>query len=135
VLFHRRFLEVKITASHLANIYKTNKVKRKVVTLVKIQPPHKQKQAESKFMMMISEVREVLEQGRRLIFVDEAMFTTASRLTHAYSANKTNITVSEVAVNSVALAVVAGVSAESGLETFLVRPKSINSQSFIAFLE
>ncbi len=66
-------------------------------------------------MIIISEVLEVVNKGRRLIFVDEAMFTTASRLTHAYSAKNTNISVNEVALNTEALAVVAGVSTESGL--------------------
>jgi transposase len=37
-------------------------------------------------------------------------------------------------MNNEALAVVAGVSAENGLEAYLIEKGSINSQSFVAFL-
>jgi hypothetical protein len=55
--------------------------------------------------------------------VDEAMFTTASRLTHAYSTVRKNISISEAITNLKAIAVVAGVSAEAVLETFLLQEK------------
>ncbi len=64
---------------------------------------------------------------KKLIYVDEAMFTTASRLTHAYSSRGSNISVSESISNMKALAVLAGVSADTGLETYIIKPKSINS--------
>ncbi len=72
--------------------------------------------------------------GRKIIYVDEAIFTTASWLSHAYSAQGTNICVTEVASSVQALAVVAGISVDRGLETFQIQPRSINSQSFISFL-
>ncbi len=42
----------------------------------------------AKLIMMKSEIKAAMEEGRKLIFVDEAMFTSASRLTHAYSMKK-----------------------------------------------
>jgi transposase len=55
-------------------------------------------------------------------------------VTHAYSAQKTNVCVAEVASSVQALAVVAGISVDKGLETFHIEPRSINSQSFISFM-
>jgi hypothetical protein len=48
------------------------------------------------------------------------MFTTASKLTHAYSSQRNNIYMNESASNYEALAVVAGISADSGLEVFAI---------------
>jgi hypothetical protein len=80
-------------------------------------------------------MRESVSKGYKVIYVDEAMFTTATRLTHAYSAQKSNVNIAEVASTVQALAVVAGISSERGLETFYIQQRSINSQSFISFLE
>jgi hypothetical protein len=77
--------------------------------------------------MMKSQVQCAVAEGRKLIFVDEAMFTTASRVTLAYAPKNMNVFVDEMSTSVKALAVVAGVSTEKGLETFLMCPKSINS--------
>ncbi len=74
-------------------------------------------------MIMKTEVSAALLAGWKLIYVDEAMFTTASRLTHAYSTVRKNISISEAITNLKAIAVVAGVSAEAVLETFLLQEK------------
>ena len=60
--------------------------------------------------MMQSEVKEALGQGRKLIYVDEAMFTTAQRLTMAYASKYNNIVADEFVRNTKAVAVVAGIS-------------------------
>jgi hypothetical protein len=49
------------------------------------------------------------------------MFTTATRLTQAYSSKNTNIVLDEMLMSNKALAVLAGVSAEGGLGEYLVR--------------
>ncbi len=63
------------------------------------------------------------------------MFTTASRMTVSYSAKRSNIVVKEELIKNNALAVIGGVSAENGMEGYLIKPKSIKSDSFITFLE
>jgi hypothetical protein len=63
------------------------------------------------------------------------MFTTATRLASAFSNKNQNIVVQERLLTNNALAVVARVSIEKGLEGYLVKEKSINSQSFIQFLD
>ncbi len=85
--------------------------------------------------MMRSEVRDAIKQGRKVIFIDEAMFTSAGRITHAYSSKHNNIKFDEKKLNVESLAVVAGVSVEEGLESYLIKPKSIKSDAYIRFLE
>ncbi len=68
-----------------------------------------------------SQIQSALESGRRIIFIDESMFTTATRLTHAYSSKNTNVVLDESLMSNKALAVVAGVSVDGGLEGYLVR--------------
>ncbi len=63
------------------------------------------------------------------------MFTTASRMNLAYSTKRNNIVIKEEVVKNNALAVIGGVSGEEGLEGYLVKAKSIRSDSFITFIE
>ena len=85
--------------------------------------------------MIKFEVKEALRQGRKLINLHEAMFTIAKRLTMAYASKYKNIVVDEFLRNTKGVAVVAAISSLGGLESFLLQPKSINSQSFIRFVE
>jgi hypothetical protein len=63
------------------------------VKLVKSLPDYIARKKPELFLMMKSELKKALEDGRKLIFVDEAMFTTASRMTHAYSNKRSNVIV------------------------------------------
>ena len=83
---------------------------------------------------MQSEVREALNESRRIFFVDETMSTTATVLTHAYSSRKKNIEIDQSLMNNEALAVVGGISVEGGMEANLIQKGAINSASFIDFL-
>ena len=83
---------------------------------------------------MQSEVKQALDLGKKIIFADETMFTTATVLSHAYSHKKSNIEIDQALMNNEALAVVAGVSAEAGLESYMIRKGAIDSESFIDFL-
>ena len=55
------------------------------------------------------------------------MFTTATTLKLAYSGFRTNVSIDERLRNSETIAMLGGVSAENGLEAFIMKPKSINS--------
>ena len=83
---------------------------------------------------MFQQVRNAIGSGKRIIFTDEAMFTTATLPDRAYAAKGHNITLEEKLTSSPAVAVVAGVSAEYGLEAFFIHQRSIDSDSFIQYL-
>lgn len=91
------------------------------------------KQLPSKFTIMRSHVLDALGNERKIIFVDETIFTTATVLTHAYSSKGTNAQIDQSLMNNEALEVVGGVSCD-GLEGYLVKKQAIDSESFISFL-
>ena len=74
---------------------------------------------------MIERIKNAIARGKRIIFADEAVFTTATLPDRAYAAKKDKL------CSSPAVAVVAGVSAERGLEAHYLHTKSIDSDSFI----
>ncbi len=111
---------MKITQSYLAAIYKKHGVKRKTIKLVKTLPKYLAQKVPTKLFEMRSEICAALEEGRKLVFADEAMFTTAGRLTHAYSVKNQNIMLDEKSCNVESMAVVAGISREDGLESFFM---------------
>ena len=72
--------------------------------------------------------------GKRIIFSDEAVFTTATLCNRAYSAKKHNVQIEEKLTSSPAEAVVAGVSVDGGLEGHFMHARSITSNAFIQFV-
>jgi hypothetical protein len=42
---------------------------------------------------MKSNLKNALDNGKKILFIDESMFTSAQRLTHAYSHKRNNIRV------------------------------------------
>ena len=62
------------------------------------------------------------------------MFTTSTITDRAYASKRDNVTLEEKLLSSPAIAVVAGVSAERGLEAFFLQPRSIDSDAFIQYL-
>lgn len=99
--------------------------------ILKIKDPAKHA---TKVVDMQQQLRKALQEGRRIICVDEAMFTTATLPTKAYATKAMNVVLDESLVSSPAIAVVAGVSAEGGMEGFYMHKRSIDSDGFIQFL-
>ena len=116
LLFHRSFPEVHLSPSHLRRLYADHKIKRKVIVTKKVLRSHNKEKAESARLMMASQVGEALNSGKRIIFVDEVMFTTATNLTHAYSSRASNIVIPEKLASSPAIAMLGGILVEGGLE-------------------
>ena len=133
VLFHRRFGELCISAKTLHNLYKTSGIKRKALRFVKTMRYHEPGERKRLLSEMIDKVRQALSSGKRVIFSDEAVFTTATLPNRAYAAKKHNVQIEEKLTSSPAVAVVAGVSVEGGLEGYYIHARSIDSDGFIQF--
>jgi len=98
-LFNRKHGRVKISTSTLRNHYKKNDVKRKVfihIKSLKIKDPEKHI---AKGDEMKSQLRKALNQGRRIIYVDEAVFTTATLPSKAFALKGQNIELDEKLVS------------------------------------
>ena len=86
VLFHRRFGEVTISVKTFFNLYKKNGIKRKVFRFVKTMRYQEPEEQRLLLEAMIDQVRQAISSGKRVIFSDEAIFTTATLCNRAYSA-------------------------------------------------
>ena len=134
VLFHRRFGEVTISVKTLFNLYKKNGIKRKAFRFVKTMRYQEPEERRLLLEAMIDQVRQAISSGKRVIFSDEAVFTTATLCNRAYSAKKHNVQIEEKLTSSPAVAVVAGVSVDGGLEGYYMHARSIDSDAFIQFV-
>ena len=134
VLFHRRFGEVSISVKTLYNLYKKTGIKRKALRFVKTMRYQDPEERKMLLTAMIDQVRQAVSSGKRIIFSDEAVFTTATLPNRAYSAKKHNVHIEEKLTSSPAVAVVAGVSVEGGLEGYHIQARSIDSDAFIQFV-
>ena len=63
------------------------------------------------------------------------MFTYSTNAMLAYAPYRQNICVDEKLSSAPAIAMVAGVSVEMGLETYLTKPRSIDSDAFVSFIQ
>jgi transposase len=134
VLFHRRFGEAKISTHTLFEVYKKHSIKRKALRFAKTMRYQEPAQRQLVIEAMIEQVRQAISAGKRVIFSDEAVFTTATLPDRAYAAKKHSVHIEEKLASSPAVAVVAGVSVEIGLEAYYIQAWSINSDAFIQFV-
>jgi len=134
VLFHRRFGEAKISTQTLFHVYKKSGIKRKALRFVKTRRYQEPEQRKLLIDAMIDSVKLATSKGKRIIFSDEVVFTTATLLDRAYAPKKHNVSIEEQLASSPAVAVVGGVSAEIGLEGYFIQARSIDSDAFIQFV-
>ena len=109
-----------ISTFTLLRVYKSHGISRKdfrFVKTLKIKDPGGRPQAVHDLKRRVRLAREA---GRRLIFSDEAVFTTATLASKGYAHKGENVPIEEKLTSSPALAVVAGVSDVGGLEAFYI---------------
>ena len=116
VLFHRRFPELKITPLSIQRLYRMNGIRRKALRYVKTLKYQDPDRRQLDIHRMKTEIWQARAQGRRIIYADEAMFTRATLPSLGLAAKHHNVALEDKLTSNPALAVVAGVSAEVGLE-------------------
>jgi hypothetical protein len=72
---------------------------------------------------------------KKLVWVDEAVFTFNTFSTKAWSAKYQSVTVKDADAKIKTLALVAAISEDCGLEAFSIYPRSINTENFVAFVQ
>ena len=72
---------------------------------------------------------------KKLVWVDEAVFTFNTFSTKAWSAKYQSVTVKDADAKIKTLALVAAISEDCGLEAFSIYPRSINAENFVEFVQ
>ena len=83
---------------------------------------------------MKGELNQIIEDGIKIVFIDEAIFSPQALMKRCWSRKNENIEVADVRRYGTTYALVAGISNEQGQEASLIERRSIHQDSFIKFL-
>ena len=73
--------------------------------------------------------------GVKIIHADEAVFTFNTFAKRAWSSAYNSISVVDRKITVKTTAIIAGISEDKGLETYLLHPKAISTEQYLEFLE
>lgn len=75
------------------------------------------------------------ESKTQVVYLDETMFTFSTFRSKGWAHNRDRIRINESDLKVQTLAVIAAISEEGGLIDYYIHPKSINSETFVAFIQ
>ena len=73
-------------------------------------------------------------EGYRVIYIDETMFTRKTVRCEEWTRPKENVLVDLAKLDEPTLAMVCGISMENGVEHFKIYPKSVKKEQFVEYL-
>ena len=135
VLFHRRFPEVKISATLLHRTYKQNGVKFKYIQKVKKVIDYALPHYRDMFTKMDRLLRLAKLYKWKVVYLDEAIFSFNTFNSKAWSKSYDSITVCDDRVRIKTQALLAAISEDVGLEDYLIHPRSITAEEFTVFIK
>ena len=75
-----------------------------------------------------------LNRNSKIIFLDEAVFSANTMLKKTWSLNNDNIKIVDMRKKVKTSAVIAGISLDKGLESYLIQNRSIKNEDYIEYL-
>ena len=126
-MFHRSFPEIKISASTIRRLYLKHGVRFKFIKRGKKEIDYGDPHYFNWFSEMYHSVRSARLQDKKLVWVDEAVFTFNTMSTRAWSARHSRIEVKNADARIKTVALVAAISEDAGLEAFLLHPRAISA--------
>ena len=130
-MFHRHFPELTISASHLQRLYKKYGVKFKYIQKGKKILDYTNTETKAMFDKMYNLVKLTELYDMKIVFVDEAVFSFNTFSTKAWAAPYKSVTVEERKIRVKTQSLIAGISSDRGLESYLIHPRSISAVEFI----
>ena len=134
-MFHRTFPEIKVSASTIRRLYVKHGIRFKFIKRGKKDVDYTNQHYFNLFSEMYRAVRSARLQDKKLVWVDEAVFTFNTMSTRAWSAKHSRIEVKDADARVKTVALVAAISEEAGLEAFLLHPRSISTCEFLTFVQ
>ena len=71
---------------------------------------------------------------KKLVWVDEAVFTFNTFSTRAWSSKYSSIIVKDAEARIKTMALIAAISEDRGLEAYLIYPEAISTEQFVSFV-
>ena len=86
-------------------------------------------------IFIIKRMRQLKESNRRIIYLDECIFTSKTMKTTDYTPLKIPHRIPQVAINQPVYALILAISKEHGLEYCKIFDNSVNYQKFMEYLD
>lgn len=135
VLFHRQFTDKFIKPWRLRAVYRANGIKQKVVNVRKMPV----KANDGRYLPMIETMRlnmqSAVDAKKKIIFLDEIVFTKSSNTRTEWSSRTNNITTPCEALGQKYTAVEAAISKDFGFEHIQMYDEAVNEEKFMLFLK
>lgn len=132
--FHRQYPELKVSSSSIQRLYKKHNIRFKLIQRVKKVIDYSNPEYRSWFMRILDQLKRCKEEGMRVVFLDEAVFTFNTFRLKAWSSAYSCIKVNDFAVRVKTQALLAAVTLEEGMFEYAIHPKSIKAEEFQVFL-
>ena len=110
-------------------------IKKKRIKYSKKVTEESQEEHRKETKKMVRQLERARKDGYRVVYIDETMFTRQSIPKKEYCLPHENVTVDKHKVNEKTLAVLAGVSKEKGMETYMIFENSVNVPKFREYLQ
>ena len=114
-LFHRQYPDKRIAITSLRRLYLKHKIKRKKVVQDKVMPPHIQQNFNNQCHELLQKVNSVKDQNRKIIYLDETVFSKLSLMNKEWSPKNSNLFVDSRQVYTGYRCAIASMSAEKAL--------------------
>ncbi len=133
-MFHRIYPEIKVSASLIQKTYKRHGIRFKFIQRGKKTIDYANQYYLNLFRDMYEAVKRVRLRDKKLVWVDEAVFTFNTLSTKAWSGKYSSIEIKDADMRIPTIALVAAISEDLGLEAYALHPRSISAQEFINFI-
>ena len=134
MLFHRQFPEKFIKPWRLRMIYRVNLIKRKTIRITKVPRRMDNSRYDGLKNVMRERLRAAIKQKRKIIWLDETMFTKTTNLEQEWSKRNKNIWLPVERINTRYTAVIAAISEGYGFEYFELHDCAVDSEIFCGFI-
>ena len=132
--FRQEFPGAKMNPTLLGQVYKEHKIRKKRFIFVKAAPNQDPDKRAQELATIRRKRTRAKNEGRRIIYIDETVFTRTTVAKAEWSRPKENMTVDVKQRNEPTLALLCGISKERGLEHYQIFQRSVNLDKFEEYL-
>ena len=135
MLYHRKFPHKKISTRKLCEFYKRHSIRRKVITKYKSPPADSKQRYDQIHRVALAALQSAWSAKEKVVYVDEVVFTKHTMPRLDYQIKHVNQTVDEKDFYHAYVAVIAAISASTGIETTMAFGRAVKKNDFIEFLK
>ena len=133
--FVKHFPDKMLCTTKLRGIYLKHKIRRKKIKVTKLINETLRRRIKKLTAQSAEDINEMIARGFRIVYLDETMVTKSTMPTHEWSGPHHRLEVDYNQFSETAIAVLAGVSQERGVDLMMSFKNSVNREKFKVYLE